>query len=171
MSEYLEQQIELMKKMIASQNMALVHADSSNIQYIQDQTPEMCMLAVKRDSSNIQYIQDQTPEMCMLAVKRDSSNIKYVKNQTPELIEEVEKDKTRLKFKECSDFIRALGIAFGCGWEILATCDSEYHNYRHSNKRKFVRYYPYKYHKADCAGLGSTNLENFRSQKSYNEVY
>lgn len=69
------------------------------IQYIQNQTPELCLLAVNNNGLAIQYIQNKTPELCLLAVKNNGLAIKFIENQTEEIcIEAVKHDGTLLKF-------------------------------------------------------------------------
>ena len=54
------------------------------IRFIQDQTPELCIIAV-RDSSCLKYIKQQTPEICLEAIKHNSWQLEYVLEQTPKL--------------------------------------------------------------------------------------
>jgi hypothetical protein len=48
------------------------------LQYVKDQTPEICLEAVKQDGHALQYVKDQTPEICLEAVKQDGHALQYV---------------------------------------------------------------------------------------------
>ena len=48
------------------------------IQYVKEQTLEICMAAVKQDGRAIVHVKEQTPEICMAAVKQNSRAIVYV---------------------------------------------------------------------------------------------
>ena len=41
--------------------------------------------AVKQDGWALQYVKEQTPEICLEAVKQDGYALRYVKKQTPEI--------------------------------------------------------------------------------------
>ena len=55
------------------------------LQYVKEQTNEMCILAVQRYGSALQYVNEQTEYICKLAVQQDGSTLKYVKEQTHEI--------------------------------------------------------------------------------------
>jgi hypothetical protein len=40
------------------------------------------MEAVRQDGRALQYVKDQTPEICMEAVKQNSRAVQFVKDQT-----------------------------------------------------------------------------------------
>lgn len=56
-----------------------------NIQYVREQTEELCKLAVQIYPYTIKYVKDQTEELCKLAVENNGYAIEYVREQTPEL--------------------------------------------------------------------------------------
>lgn len=71
--------------------------DRNSLQYIRNQTPELCKLCVETDGSLLRYIRNQTPELCLIAVRRKGEfNFSYVKNQTPEI---------------CLEAVKAYGLA------------------------------------------------------------
>ena len=55
------------------------------LQYVKKQTPEICLEAVKNNASTLRYVQQQTNEMCLEAVKQNGYALQYVKNQTEEI--------------------------------------------------------------------------------------
>lgn len=57
------------------------------LNYIRNQTPELCELAVKNDPFALKHIRNQTFELCEFAVKKDPLVLKYIRNQTSELCE------------------------------------------------------------------------------------
>lgn len=69
--------------------LALVKLDGTNIQYVQDQTRELCLEAVRpQDDLMIHalvHIRNQTPEICLASVLHWSESIQAVRNITPEL--------------------------------------------------------------------------------------
>jgi hypothetical protein len=52
------------------------------LQFIEEQTEEMCLEAVKQEGLSLQYVKEQTPKICIAAVKQDGHSLKFVKNQT-----------------------------------------------------------------------------------------
>ena len=54
-----------------------VHA----LQYVHQQTPELCMVAVSQNGYALQYVHQKTPEICMAAVSQDKDAIRHVNNQ------------------------------------------------------------------------------------------
>lgn len=55
------------------------------LQFVKEQTKELCHLAVQSDGRALQFVKEQTAELCYLAVKRDSFALQYAKEQTEEL--------------------------------------------------------------------------------------
>ncbi len=62
-----------------------VRKDGLALQYVHNQTSEICLAAVKKDGYALKYVKDQTPEICLAAVKKDGYALQYVKDQTPEI--------------------------------------------------------------------------------------
>lgn len=58
------------------------------LQYIQQQTEDICEHSVRLDPTSLKYVQDnlQTSKICNIAVSQEPWTICYVKNKTPELI-------------------------------------------------------------------------------------
>ena len=69
------------------------------LEYVKNQTPEICMAAVKQNGEALEFVQNQTPELCMAAVKQNGLALKYVENQTPEIIQAaLEQDPDAIEF-------------------------------------------------------------------------
>lgn len=65
--------------------MEAVIENGNALQYIRDQTHEICMAAVFQDGEALRYVRNQTRPICMEAVKQNSSALQYVTNQTEEI--------------------------------------------------------------------------------------
>ena len=48
------------------------------LQYVKEQTEEMCIEAVKQNWYVLQYVKEQTEEICIEAVKEDWDALRYV---------------------------------------------------------------------------------------------
>ncbi|MBQ3421636.1 MAG: DUF4116 domain-containing protein, partial [Romboutsia sp.] len=55
------------------------------LQFVKEQTPEICLEAVKQNGYALQFVKEQTPEICLEAVKEGGWTFKYVKEQIPEI--------------------------------------------------------------------------------------
>ena len=62
-----------------------VQKNGYSLQYVKEQTEEMCLLAVQCNGSALQYVKEQTEEMCRLAVQQNGYALQYVKEQTEEM--------------------------------------------------------------------------------------
>lgn len=58
-----------------------VKRDGMALQYVKEQSPEICMEAVKQNGRALQYVKEQTPEICLEAVKQDVGTLIYVQPQ------------------------------------------------------------------------------------------
>ena len=45
------------------------------MQYVKEQTPEICLEAVKQNGYALEYVQEQTPEICLEAVKQNGGTL------------------------------------------------------------------------------------------------
>ena len=61
--------------------MAAIKKNGLALEYVEDQTPEICMAAVQQDGEALQYVKDQTPELCMAAVQQNGDARMYIKIQ------------------------------------------------------------------------------------------
>ena len=60
-------------------DLAAVEQDASALQFVQDQTPEICLLAVKQSGNTIRFVKNQTPEICIAALKENKEAAAYLK--------------------------------------------------------------------------------------------
>ena len=75
------------------------------LQYVHNQTPDICLEAVKQNGYALRFVHNQTPEICLEAVKQDGYALQYVHNQTPEIcLEAVKQDGYALKYVDASIF-------------------------------------------------------------------
>ena len=68
-------------------SLAAVHQNPENLNWVKDQTPEICMAAVTQDGAVLYYARIQTPELRMAAVMSSYKALGCVEfeDQTPEL--------------------------------------------------------------------------------------
>ena len=55
------------------------------LEYVKEQTPEICLEAVRRNGRVLRYVKEQTSEICLEAVKQNGYALNFVKEQTPEI--------------------------------------------------------------------------------------
>ena len=48
------------------------------LQYVREQTEEICLEAVKKDGYALRYVNEQTEEICLEAVKQNSDALQFV---------------------------------------------------------------------------------------------
>ena len=52
-------------------DLEMVKQDGYALQFVKEQTPELCMAAVQQNGWALQFVEEQTPEVCMAAVKQE----------------------------------------------------------------------------------------------------
>ena len=55
---------------------------SAALQYVENQTNDICVKAITQDASAIQFVRNQTEDLCMFAVQKNGMVIKYIRNPT-----------------------------------------------------------------------------------------
>ena len=65
----------------------LISKDGLLLEYINEQTPEICMKALKQNGLALEFVKEQTPEICMTAIKQNGSALQFVTE--PFLTEEI----------------------------------------------------------------------------------
>jgi len=73
------------KKKTKKEIVETLKQDGYALQFIEEQTPELCMIAVKQDGRALEYVKNKTLELCMMAVKQDSRALQFIPKQAPEL--------------------------------------------------------------------------------------
>lgn len=63
----------------------VIKKDWRNIQFIENQTIDLCELAIRTSAQAIRFIKNKTDELCLLAVKMSPETIEFVENQTDEI--------------------------------------------------------------------------------------
>jgi hypothetical protein len=63
-------------------NLRACQLNSMALQYITDQTEEMCLTSVKKNPMALKYVKNQTEEICLVAIGRYGFKLEYVKNPT-----------------------------------------------------------------------------------------
>ena len=64
-------------------DLEMVKKDGMQLEFVKNQTPEICLAAVKQAGYAIQYVNEQTPEICMVAVQQNGMSLECVEEQTP----------------------------------------------------------------------------------------
>ena len=59
--------------------------DGLALQFVKEQTPELCLAAVKQNGYALRIVREQTPEICLAAVKQNGYALRIVREQTPEI--------------------------------------------------------------------------------------
>lgn len=65
--------------------MAAVKLDGMVLAYVRQQTAAICMAAVRQNGIAVKYVKEQTPEVCIAAVQNTACALGYVREQTPEI--------------------------------------------------------------------------------------
>ena len=76
------------------------------LQFVNEQTPEICLEAVKENGYALQFVNEQTPDICLEAVKEDGYALQFVNEQTPDIcLEAVKQEGDALQFVKENMFI------------------------------------------------------------------
>jgi DNA-binding XRE family transcriptional regulator len=62
-----------------------VKYDWKLLQYVKNQTSEMCEIAVSKSWQAIKYVKNQTPKLCEIAAKKNWRALEFIKKQTPDI--------------------------------------------------------------------------------------
>jgi hypothetical protein len=55
----------------------------NQLEYVKNQTRDICQLAVSIDPFAIQHVTDQSEELCLLAVQQNGMSLRYILHPTP----------------------------------------------------------------------------------------
>jgi hypothetical protein len=64
--------------LVGDEALRAVKQDGYVLQFVNIQTPEICLAAVNEDGFALRYVHVQTPEICLEAVKQYGYALKYV---------------------------------------------------------------------------------------------
>lgn len=51
------------------------------LEFVKDQTPEICLAAVNKCGLALKYVKEQTPEICLAAAKQNWKAFRFVKQE------------------------------------------------------------------------------------------
>ena len=68
----------------------IIHDNGLALEYVKNQTHEICELAIRQNYEALYFVREQTPELCKLAIQRSGNALCYV-NQKVSLPEDVYK--------------------------------------------------------------------------------
>jgi len=55
------------------------------LEFVKNQTPEICLAAVKQNGLALEFVKNQTRDICLAAVNQEPYALQFIKNQTPEI--------------------------------------------------------------------------------------
>ena len=55
-----------------------VKEDGLALEYVKEQTPEICWEAVRQNGLALEYVKEQTPEICLEAVRQSGDSVRFV---------------------------------------------------------------------------------------------
>ena len=62
-----------------------VRKNGNDLQYVKEQTEEICLTAVRQCGLSLRFVKNKTREMCIEAIKQDPFAIQFIEDQTEEL--------------------------------------------------------------------------------------
>ena len=85
--------------------MSSVKQSGYALQYVKEQTPEICLAAVTQTGFALKYVDKQTPKICLAAVKQSGYALQYVMKQTPEIcLAAVKQDRNTIRYVDQNIF-------------------------------------------------------------------
>ena len=78
LTELLEAKQKYYKYFNEAESLEAVKQNANALQYVKDQTEEICLVAVKQNGQALRYVKDQTIEICLEAVKQNEYALRYV---------------------------------------------------------------------------------------------
>ena len=72
-------------KKTLEEGLKAVEKNGEALQYVKNQTPEVCLKAVEQNGYALRYAKKQTPELCLKVVERCGEALQFVEKQTPEV--------------------------------------------------------------------------------------
>ena len=77
----------------------IIPNDCSVLQYVKNQTDDICRLAIQENGYALYYVREQTEELCILSVQQNGNVLYFVKEQTNEIcIQAVQQNGIALQF-------------------------------------------------------------------------
>lgn len=113
------------KNLKGKETLEAVKQNGYALQYVKDQTEEICLEAVKQNGYALQYVNEQTEEICLEAVKKNGCALEYVKDQTEEIcLEAVKQNGCALEYVNEDIFHKDKIKVIANGKEVFISLDS-----------------------------------------------
>lgn len=77
------------------------------LQFVRNQTHEICLEAVKKNGCALEFVEDRTQKICMEAVKQNPHALQFVRNQTLEMCREAIKRNVTVMKYVCKQYKKA----------------------------------------------------------------
>lgn len=74
-----------MKQKFPEHDLLMVKNDGNALEFVKEQSEEICLEAVKQNGSALMFVKKQTEQICLEAVKQKGWALKYVEKQTPKI--------------------------------------------------------------------------------------
>ena len=109
LSDYREKynDLKLKKNLEGIEALEAVKKNGYALQFVQNQTEEICLEAVKKNGYALQYVQNQTEAICLEAVKQGLHALKYIESS---FFKETEEEKLIREFKELEQKLKTKGL-------------------------------------------------------------
>ena len=72
------EKLDIKKNLIGKEALKAVEENGYALQYVQDQTEEICLKAMEQNGLALQYVLDQTEEICLKAMEQNGLALQYV---------------------------------------------------------------------------------------------
>ena len=91
--------LSVMREEQIQKDLEMVQQEGWALEYVKEQTPEICMAAVQRNAYALLYVKEQTPELCAEAVKNDPDAWEFVDEALKEEVESLLDKENSLEYK------------------------------------------------------------------------
>jgi phosphosulfolactate phosphohydrolase-like enzyme len=77
--------LEFVKEQTHEICLAAVSNNGCALKHVKEQTPEICMASISNNTYALYYVEEQTHEICMATISNNGCALQYIKKQTPEI--------------------------------------------------------------------------------------
>ena len=67
---------------LEEQNLKMVEQDGYTLEFVKEQTENICLKAVEKEGFALRFVKEQTEKICLKAVKKHGDVLQFVKKQT-----------------------------------------------------------------------------------------
>jgi hypothetical protein len=93
------------KNLKGDEAMNAVKQNGYALQYVTEQTEQICLEAVKQNGYALQYVTEQTEQICLEAVKQNGDALRYVNEQAEQIcLEAVKQNGDALRYVDARFF-------------------------------------------------------------------